>query len=124
MKALTVKDTAKVTPEFAAALDKFATAAEAVIAKYESQYDHIVGSSIMGKVGQTMVKIIKTQTSKHGDRYEVEERTYCYVDRTTGAIYKAAGRHGVQDKRERGNIFSAQNGAEGVTWFGAKYVGE
>jgi hypothetical protein len=75
-----------------------------------------------------MGKVIKMTVEKHsrmnGDRFSTEERVYCYVDRTTGAIYKAAGRHGVQDKRERGNIFSDQNGAEGVTWFGAKYVGE
>ena len=100
------------------ALNEFMKVAQAKVDEYDAQFSYKAGKPtvLRAQFGRKYVKVMKF------DEYYVDGCTYCYIDIATGAILKPAGRHGIQDKIERGNIFRADNGASGVDWFGAVYV--
>jgi hypothetical protein len=100
------------------ALNKFIAVAQTKVDEYNAQYSHKDGkpSILRAQFGRKYVKVMQF------DDFYVDGRTYCYVDLATGSILKPAGRYGIQDKIERGNIYRADNGASGVNWFGAVYV--
>jgi hypothetical protein len=99
------------------ALNKFMEAAQTKVDQYEANLGYKKRpSKLFANFGRKYVKVMKDDSS-YG-----EPTDYCYVNLATGSIYKSAGRYGIQDKIERGNIFRADNGASGVTWFGAAYI--
>lgn len=99
------------------ALNKFMEAAQTKVDEYEATLGYKKRpSKLFLNFGRKYIKVMKDN-----DTYP-HPTDYCYVNLATGSIYKSAGRHGIQDKIERGNIYAPDHGARGVDWFGAVYV--
>jgi hypothetical protein len=108
---------AKATEAQMEALNKFLAVAQAKVSEHEAdQTWRERPSTLSAEFGRKFVKVMKD------DQSYPHKTCYCYVDLATGSIYKTSGRHGIQDKIERGNIYAADNGSSGVDWFGAVYI--
>jgi len=47
---------------------------------------------------------------------------YCFIDKTTGNVYKAAGWSSPETKNPRSNIYADDFGVSGVTEYGTVYL--
>jgi hypothetical protein len=109
-------------PQFDEAMIPFLAGAEAKIAEYIAQYQHIERSWLEVETGRRYAKVVVY--SKDRGREGGRDHTYCFVDMDSGNILKAGGPSGPQDQHPRGNIFAPDHGVSGVNWYGAVYADE
>jgi hypothetical protein len=100
--------------DFDSALDTFVNSIQTMITNhYEKNLPNLHVPTVGTDVGRRYVRVFTKDLNSRS--------AFCFVDRNTGDILKAAGWK-VPAKHARGNIFSEDGGIGGVTVYGAKYL--
>ena len=103
------------TTTFEGALAAFvARAQEMVTEHYTRNFPRAEVPQLVTSTGRRYIKVIRQE---HG----VNGSVYCFVDRTNGDVLKAASWK-APAKHARGNIYSPNNGTEGVSPYGGRYL--
>jgi len=98
--------------KFEVALQGFLKAAQA---KVDAGYAGLTNYAVLSvQPGTKYVKIVATS---HGSK-----SVYCFVNKETGNVHKAASWKAPVVSNPRSNIYSADFGASGVTQYGAVYL--
>lgn len=97
---------------FAARLAGFLAAAQAKVTEYQSQYDHLKSAAPLKVAGG--VKWVKIVNPCSG--------VYCFINRDTGGMHKAASWSKPVTNQPRSNISDPDFGGSGVFWHGAVYL--
>jgi hypothetical protein len=111
----TTREAKDLSGEFQTALNLFLTGAQGIIdSYYAANFPNVEKPNLVVQIGAKNVKVIN---QKRG----VNESVYCFIDIATGNVLKAAGWK-APAKGARGNIYSPQNGTEGVDAYGGRYA--
>jgi len=93
--------------------------------KFEEKFNSFLASVVeLLNKHQKHVNYFQNIEVKDGKRYKkiiVGFGVWCFVDKTTGDVLKAAS-FSTPAKHARGNIFDAHNGVEHITVYGPKYL--
>lgn len=102
--------------EFREKLESFLIGVNALIAKdYAKNYPNLEPGVVYPEEGVRYIRIVSVD-GDGSSRY-----SYCFIDKSNGDVLKCEGWK-KPAKHARGNIFSSENGLEGVGVHGAKYL--
>jgi hypothetical protein len=108
--------------DFDIALAFFLAGAQELVSGYDERHIHpdLLASErstlTVSPGGQTYLRVYKQRGDREGGSL------YCFIQRSTGNIYKGKGWKAPDTKIIRGNIFSEFFGLEGVDHYGARYA--
>lgn len=108
------------TMTFDEALNRFLGAAQKKVDERFADYLH-QGGKLETQVGPKYVRVI-IRNVYDGVVSENGASVYCFIDRETGRVWKAAGYKGPERKNPRSCIYDADHGASGVTGYGTTYL--
>lgn len=103
-------------PKFFQALNTYIASVQALSDKrFAEVLTNLKPDVYSAMVGKRYVKVIATRGEGNG------RRVHTFVDTTNGDVLMAAGWK-APAKHARGNIYSEQNGMEGVNEYGGRYL--
>lgn len=106
--------------KFNQALDNFIVKAQALVDAHYVDMQYVKAPRLVVEGGPKYARVVKREVNTDG-RLAKRGSVYCFIERETGTILKAASYKAPEKKNPRGNIYD-DNPVAGVTWNGTVYL--